>query len=248
MKNYLFLLIFIVLPIKKSQAQLEVIDKIAEVLIPGITNGVKSILDNGGGKNKIKKEVKDFQNEMITKTQSVVNAIEEDGKNLMALNSLFKTTGGLFEDSASMKTLTNPLFIDAIISSNSQKLNVETAILFAMHWRQLEDKKTKLSTITSTATDNGITDNIAQYVNILDRNLINLSSVVKLTKDPKADMNFVDSKTYVNNIKRAKEHVDEINGAIRSINVQLSSRIGSLERSLKQGKDKIDKMTTETTN
>lgn len=241
MKRFILLLAIIFMSVTNSNAQLEVIDKIAGTLLPEITKGVKEILDSGGSKKKLKEEMKDLQKDLISNSQNVISAIEKDSKDLAALNALFKITGGLFEDSASMKLMTNTDFLNAIKETNSSDLYTETAINFAKHWTQLEDKKKRLSSVSATAGDNAVTDDISQYIDILDRNLINLQSVVKLTKNPQADMNYETGKTYIENLSRARDYVVDINGAIRSINVQLSSRIGTLERSLKSGKDKFEK-------
>ncbi len=119
----------------------------------------------------------------------------------------------------------------------------ETAILFARKWRQVDKKKDKLVTMTTKASSNSVQDDIAQYVNNLDENLIDLESTLKLSKDPDLKMDMESAKLYIEKLSRSADYIEKIEDAVQAINVQLSSRIKSFKYSLVESKKKIEGLT-----
>lgn len=244
MKKFYFVLIFVfAVGINNANAQLEVIDKVAEVLIPGITNGIKSVMESSNGKKVKKEEVEKLKTDLMSSTKSIVSNINNDVSNISALNGLFNTTGALFDNIGSMKTMTNQMLLSEILSTNSHTLYRETAIQFGFHWRQVEAKKDKLVSSTKDASSGSVQDDIAQYVAILDENLISLETAIGLAKKPSSDMDLPTSKTYIENLKRAEPYIKNIDDAVKAINVQISSRIKSLNKSLIDAQKKIEEMT-----
>jgi hypothetical protein len=239
MKKLSILILLILISNIHSHAQLEVIDKIAGVLIPGITKGINEVLASSNS-NKVKKdEIEKLKKDYTEQTKSLLTSIDADLSNVSALNELFGTTGALFDNVAVMKMLTTKDFLDEIISTNSQTLMKEVAINFALNWRQVEAKKDKLVNLTKDATEGSIQDDIAQYVNTLDNNLNFLITVVSLEKNPSNSMDMPTAKSYMENLKRAQQYISEIEKSINAINVQLTTRIKSFSKSLKTIKDKV---------
>ena len=238
-KHFHLLLFFTFSSIGQINAQLEVIDKIAEVLIPGITNGIKTVMESSNG-NRVKKEdVQELKSDILTDINGIVDEIGKDVNNISALNELFSITGALFDNIGSMKALTNETFLIQIDSTKSHALYRETAILFSFQWRQVEAKKDKLVSSTSGASRGSVQDDIAQYISVLDENLIDLTTAIGLVKNPSEDMDFTTSSNYLKGMKRARVYIEAIEDAVKAINVQLSTRIRGLEKSLEDAKTEI---------
>lgn len=229
---------------QKGFSQLEVIDKIAGVLIPGITSGIKTVLESSNG-NKVKKdEVKQLESDLMNKFKGLVDDIDKDASNITALNEIFSIAGVLYDDVGAMKALTNNSFLEQIKLSNNHHLLRETAILFASEWRQVEKKKDKLISLTNNASSGSVQDDIAQYVQNLDEALTDLESVLKLSKEPTEGMDLAESILYVQKLKRADEHINKIEEAVEDINVQLATRIKSFKASLDKTKKEIEKLSS----
>ena len=241
-KTTLIFTLLICFSTTQSHAQLEVIDKVAEVLIPGIASGIKEVIDSSNGSKVKKEEVKEMGVELMQKSQSVVSSISKDLKNITALNDLFKTSGELYDNVGSMKSLTKETFLNKILATNSQELFEETAIQFALQWRQVENKKENLTKIVSDAPSGSVQDDIAQYVSEINDNLNYLTTRLSLTKNPSASMDLDTGREYVSNLIEAAEYIDEIEEALNAINVQLSSRINSFKTSLVEAEQDIENL------
>jgi len=245
MKNTI-ILTAIVLPFsflpQKGFSQLEVIDKIAGVLIPGVTSGIKTILESTNGKKVNKDEVKKLESDLMQKFRGLIEDIDNDASNIAALNEIFSIAGVLYDDIGAMKALTNNFLLEQIDLSKNHLLLRETAILFASEWRQVERKKDRLISLTENASSGSVQDDIAQYVQNLDEALTDLESVLKLSKDPDLKMDMEESNLYIQKLKRSGEHINKIEEAVEDINVQLATRIRSFKASLDKTKNEIEKI------
>ena len=224
-----------------SFSQLEVIDKIAEVLIPGITNGVKEVLDSRDGGKVKKEEVIQLKEELLKKSSEILSKLDSDASNIASLNSIFETTGKLGDDIGGMKALSNTAFLDQVIATNSHELQKQIAIMFYQHYNQLKDKKDKLVSVNKKVADKNLRDKIALHAATIDKNLINLQTYLGLVNAPKASMTIEEAKSYVTNLKNTTAYLANIDDAIFQINIILNSRIESFNESLNNAKKKMDK-------
>lgn len=239
------IVIFMLFPALKANAQFEVIDKIAEVLIPGITGGIKSVMESRSG-NKVKKEeVGKLKKELISQTKKIISSMDSDIGNLSALNELFSISGNLNDDIGVLLAITNPRFLESIKKTESELLYKETAIMFSSRWRQIINRKDKLKKISSDSAGGSVADDINIYVSNIEQNLISLEGTVGLSKDPTHSMTYKESETYVINLDRARTSINNIATAISNINTQLSSRINSFKKSLANAKKGMENMINE---
>lgn len=239
-KIYFLIAIFVLAPLNNANAQLEVIDKVAEVLIPGITKGIKSVLESSNGKKVKKTEVKKMKKELIGKTKKIIESLDDDILNVSAINELFSITGTLHDDIGVLKAITHDRFLKSIIKSQSESLYKETAIMFSFRWNQIVNKKEKLKSISQNAASGSVADDIGIYIANIEQALIVLESTVGLSKNPSPSMNYKEVELYVTNIDRAKGAIGTIDLAVNNINVQLSKRINSFKKSLDKAKKKIE--------
>ncbi len=253
MKNIIYILLLLMsnlLITPKSYAQLEVIDKIAEVLIPGITNGIKSVLDSSGNKKVKKEEVEKLESDLTEKMKELIIDIEKDASNISALNEIFAISGVLYDDIGGMLTITKPEFINEIDSTKSHHLFRETAIQFTSEWRQVDKKKNDLIKLTENASSGSVQDDLAQYIQNLDEALTDLESVLRLSKEPDLNMDMKSASNYIKKLSRsdAREQIKEIENAVEDIHVQLSTRIKSLKKSLEDTKTELERETSNENN
>lgn len=236
----LLILINTILLVNVGYGQLSVIDKIAGTLIPSISGAIEKLLQSKG--NKVEKvEVEKLQSEFKTKTKELTSDYTKDFKSVQLINTLFKISGNLLDDISSMRTLAKPNINEAMLATKNQKLYVETAIEFALHWRQIEAKKEQLVKEISADSDGTLQTEISKYIAKLDENLINLTTVTNLTKNPTNNMDLPTSEDYVSNLKRANEFIDKIEDQIKEINVSLSAKLKSFEYSLTKLNEAVNK-------
>ena len=234
-----------VLP-QPSFAQLEIIDKIGEVLIPGITSGIKSVIESSSGKKVKKEEVEKLQENLLANVSDLIGVIEQDAANIKALNELFSTSGLLYDDIGVMEALTKRDFLNEVDSSRSQSLYFETALLFALNWKQLEAKKAKLVITASNDVSPDIWDDITKYVKVIDENLISLNTILNLSQEVDLEMPFPKLQIYIRKLSKSGEFIEEIKEAVRNINIQLEARLKSFSVSLEKTKQKIKELKSTT--
>jgi len=240
----LLALVFLFSITSSAYSQLEIIDKVAEVLIPGITNSIKEVID-AKGKKVNEDELKKIKNEIIQSSIATFDIVDSDLKNLKALNEIFKYSGQLYDDLGGLKSLTNQNLLSKVLSTNNHELYKEMIFSFNREWKQLEDKKSKLTNLETKPSDASLLDDLSKLIAKIDENLIDLTTEVGLSKNPSRSMDINSAKNYVEGMVNSSTYIDNIEDNIEDIQSLVSSRISSFSTSMENAKTKINGMKEE---
>lgn len=241
-KITLLLAVFLLLGVNKVNAQLEIIDKIAEVLLPGIVKGVKEISESTK-KKEIKKEAEKLSETVTNGINLVLLEFEKDQKNLDALNKFFLVSGQLYDDLGGLSALSNKEFLDEVLKTNSHKLFTEVAKNFDDNLVALSNKQSDMKKIAISSSDASLQSDLRTELDKIDTGLARLLNTIKRGQSITTSMSYETAKSYIENINRTNTVLDiqTIKVSVGVINSKLSSWIESVSADLKNKKQKLEK-------
>jgi len=242
MKKIIFLFALIIIISIPSSGQLTVIDQIVNTLIPGVVNGVNSVLSSSNKKGKVDSSKvgvlkKDFEAQLA----SVVDKMSKDQSNIDALNNIFLKTSSLLGYISAMQTLSEQEFLNQVTKSNSPGLNYQIVRSFQRNWAAFSDQINDLSKIQDVGNNPTLQSQLNFFSSQVGNNLKTLNSDIKFLSTPNISSKEEDVEKYVDNLNSSSIR-NELNNIIQQIlmlNSALSGYISSFSTSIKEGKASI---------
>lgn len=218
-----------------SYSQIETIEKIGNLVLP--------VIERIFSPNTSNRQKKAAKNELPIELKNALSELKDDSDKLKRFNDIFKVSGNLFDDIGAMESLTNNFFLERVLQRESQDLNINIAIRFNEHLRQIKSKQSELKSASTGSAAGTIGRTIFGYNEEIGEQLELITTRLSTVDTPTENMGNENAKTYVEKMRELQQPITVIKTQSKNINRELISYFETLHEKFLE----FDKKTKEAT-
>ncbi|MEM6737594.1 MAG: hypothetical protein AAF620_16145 [Bacteroidota bacterium] len=230
--------------IQANSQTIEIIDAIAGTLIPGITKGVKEVIDNGAGNNKKKEEAKkEVEKKIVAAQKELLTGLESEINNINTARTLYSESRKANSAIGALKAVTNPLLIQHAKTTDAIETKRQIALLYSQEWDVLNLTIKKIEAIGIASLDANLQQTLTEekdkITEALNRvNTINSFNSGKLSWT--GDISLDQANERITAIELSSEHISSLKSAIENIARVVDTRLQTYKLSFEKLKSDIE--------
>lgn len=246
MKKITLLIIILISCSLQSKAQtIEIIDAIAGTLIPGITKGVKEVIENGAGSKKKKENAKnEVEKKVVAAQKDLIEGLEAEINNITTARKLYSESRKANSAIGALKAVTNPLLIQHAKSTDALETKRQLALLYSQEWEVLNLTVKEIKSIDIASLDANLQQTLTEekdkITEALNRvNTINSFNSGKLSWS--GELSIQTANERISAIQLSSEHISSLKSAIENIARVVDTRLQTYKLSFEKLKSDIEK-------
>ena len=216
-----------------TQAQiLDVIDKIAGVLIPSISTSVKQIIDEKGRNNQKESAKADVDTKIKEAQRLLVNDLNKEITNIALVRKVFSITRKMNTSIGGLELLTDRNFITHIVETDAIETKRRIAISYSLYYKDIQSLFADLKAIDVNSLDPNLLTTLTQEKESIEKainkiNGINGFSGGELTFED--NITIPQAKNKIRAIDLSSEYVEDIKDSVEKIALLIDTRLKSYE-------------------